>query len=146
MQELDCRFASDDGSLKEDSNLAYWSRIITKACEEYNRPIPLHTDYLDWFRKAGFVDIKQIKVKSPSNPWPKDKTLKEVGKFQLLAHLEGCEGVSMGLLTRAFDWKPEEVSVLMAKIRPELKDRSIHSYQTKYALVFSPFSWNLADA
>ena len=83
------------------------------------------------FKQAGFVDIKQMTLKSPTNPWPKDKTLKEVGKFQLVAHLEGLEGISMGLLTRGCKWKADEVSVLMAKLRPELKDRSIHSYQTK---------------
>lgn len=133
LQELNCRFASDDGSLKEDSILSYWSTKITEAAENYNRPVPLHTDYLPWFEKAGFVDIKQVVIKSPTNPWPKDKKLKEVGKYQLLAHIEGLEGISMGLLTRSAEpkWKADEVSVLMAKLRPELKDRSIHSYQTK---------------
>lgn len=77
------------------------------------------------------MDIKQIFLKSPTNPWPKDRTLKEVGKFQLCAHLEGLEGISLGLLTRQMEWKAEEVKVLMAQIRPELKDRSIHSYQTR---------------
>ena len=77
------------------------------------------------------MDIKQIILKCPTNPWPKDKTLKEVGRFQLLAHIEGLEGVSMGLLTRGKEWKADEVRVLMAKLRPELRHRSIHSYQTK---------------
>ncbi|KAL9640216.1 MAG: hypothetical protein Q9164_000403 [Protoblastenia rupestris] len=135
LQELNCRFASDDGTLKEDSNLSYWSRIITEASAAYNRPIPLHTEYFDWFEKAGFVDIKQIILKSPTNPWPKDKTLKEVGKFQLVAHVEGLEGISLGLLTRGKGWKADEVSVLMAKMRPELKDRSVHSYQTNIVVV-----------
>lgn len=77
------------------------------------------------------MDIRQVVFKSPTNPWPKNKLLKEAGKFQLLAHLEGLEGISLGLLTRGLDWKAEEVKVLMAKARPELKDRRIHSYQTK---------------
>jgi len=131
LQELNPRFDSDDGSVKEDSSLRYWSNLITKACSDYNRPAPLHTEYFAWFKKAGFVDVKQVVLKSPTNPWPKDKTLKEVGKYQLLAHLQGLEGITMGLMTRAAKWKAEEVQVLMAKLRPELIDRSIHSYQTK---------------
>ena len=131
MQELDCRFMSDDGSLREDSNLAYWSRIICEASANYNRPIPHYDEHVKWFERAGFVDVKRIYLKSPTNPWPKDRTLKEVGKFQLLAHLQGLEGISLGLLTRQFKWKAEEVKVLMAKLSPELKDRSIHSYQMK---------------
>ena len=131
MQELDPRFRSDDGSLQEDSNLSYWSRIICEASAKYNRPVPYYDEYLKWFEKAGFVDVKRMYLKSPTNPWPKDRTLKEVGRFQLVAHLVGLEGISIGLLTRQFKWKAEEVKILMAKIRPELKDRSIHSYQTK---------------
>ncbi|KAL8841633.1 MAG: hypothetical protein Q9170_000847 [Blastenia crenularia] len=131
LQELDCRFASDDGTLLPTSNLAYWSNVICGAAENYNRPVPRYTDYVSWFEKAGFADIQQVVFKSPTNPWPKNKILKEAGKFQLLAHIEGLEGISLGLLTRGLDWKAEEVKVLMAKVRPELKDRGIHSYQTK---------------
>lgn len=138
LQELDCRFSSDDGTLTDDSNLVYWSKIITQAAVNYNRPIPHYTDYVAWFEKAGFVDIHQTVFKSPTNPWPKSKLLKEVGKFQLLAHIEGLEGISLGLLTRGLNWKPEEVKVLMAKMRPELKSRAIHSYQTKYCNSFAP--------
>lgn len=130
MQELDPRFRSDDGTIDEDSNLAQWNKYICEAAVAYNRPLPKYDDFYAWFEKAGFVDIQQYHLKSPSNPWPKDKLLKEVGKFQLLAHLEGLEGVSMGLLCRGLDWKADEVKVFMAKIRPEVRNRAIHSYQT----------------
>ncbi len=130
MQELDPRFRSDDGSLLPDSYLSYWSEKICEAAELYNRPVPLYTEYRRWLEQAGFVDVKQIVFKSPTNSWPKSKQLKGVSAFQLLAHLDGLEGISMGLMTRGLQWKPEEVKVLLAKIRPELLDRSIHSYQT----------------
>ncbi|KAG8531007.1 uncharacterized protein KY384_004364 [Bacidia gigantensis] len=135
LQELDCRFSSDDGSLREDSAISYWSDAITEASANYNRPIPRYGEYYDWFVQAGFVDIKQVILKSPTNPWPKDPKLKEIGRYQLLAHVEGIEGVSMGLLTRGSQWKAEEVSVLVAKMKPELKDRAVHSYQTNVVLV-----------
>jgi hypothetical protein len=111
--------------------LRYWTKVICEAADEYNRPIPHHDEFRAWFGKAGFEDVVQFVFKSPSNPWPKHKTLKESAKFQLIAHLEGLEGLSLGLMTRALEWKPEEVKILMAKIRPELKDRSIHSYQAQ---------------
>ncbi|KAL8990840.1 MAG: hypothetical protein Q9177_000606 [Variospora cf. flavescens] len=135
LQELDCRFTSDDGTLLPSSSLSHWSSLITEAAAKYNRPVPRHADYLAWFEKAGFVDIQQVEFKAPTNPWPKNKVLKEAGKFQLLAHVEGLEGVSLGLLTRGLEWKAEEVKVLMAKVRPELKDRKIHSYQTTVFIV-----------
>lgn len=109
--------------------LAYFSEKICEASKNYNRPIPLYTEYEKWFEEAGFVDIKQIVLKSPTNSWPKDQMLKEASKFQLLSHLEGLEGASLALMTRGLKWKADEVSVLMAKLRPELKNRAIHSYQ-----------------
>ena len=129
MQELDPRFTSDDGSLKDSSNLAYFSNLICEASASYNRPVPCYHEYFAWFEKAGFVDVKQVLLKSPTNSWPKDKKLKEVGRYQMLGHIEGLESVSLGLLYRVYDWRPEEVQILMAKLRPEIKDRSIHSYQ-----------------
>lgn len=77
------------------------------------------------------MDIKQVILKSPTNSWPKSKVLKEVSKYQLLCHIEGFEGISLALMTRGLHWRAEEVKVLMARLRPELKNRSIHSYQTK---------------
>ncbi|KAL8745226.1 MAG: hypothetical protein Q9190_002608 [Brigantiaea leucoxantha] len=120
LQELDCRFKSDDATLSSDSNLSYWSEVITEAAANYNRPIPRYTEYYGWFEKAGFVDIQQYIFKSPTNPWPKLRSLKEAGQFQLTAHIQGLEGISLGLLTRGLGWKAEEVSVLMAKMRPEV--------------------------
>lgn len=131
LQELDPRFTSDDGSLKDDSALTYWSGLICEAAEKYNRPIPRVADYKKWFENAGFVGINQTTFKSATNPWPKSKLLKEAGKFQLLAHVEGLEGVSIGLMTRGLGWKADEVKVLMARLRPELRSRAIHSYQNK---------------
>ena len=131
LQDLNPRFYSDDGTLQVDSSLCYWSKIICEASAKYHRPVPYHNEFYAWFKEAGFEDVTQYVFKSPSNPWPKDRTLKESGKFQLLAHLEGLEGISLGLLTRALEWKPEEVNILMAKIRPELKDKTIHSYQVQ---------------
>lgn len=151
MQELDPRFKSDDGSLGENANLVYYSKLICEASASYNRPIPYHHEYFAWFEKAGFVDVKQVFLKSPTNSWPKDTKLKEVGRYQMLAHIEGLEGVSLGLLCRVYDWTLEEVKILMAKLRPELKEKAIHSYQTTAVIVgrkpaTSQASENSADA
>jgi hypothetical protein len=116
--------------VREESVLVYWSKKICEASKNYNRPIPFYTEYKKWFEEAGFVDIKQVILKAPTNPWPKNPLLKEASKFQLLGLLQGLEGISVGLMTRGLQWKAEEVSVLMAKLRPELKNREIHSYHT----------------
>ena len=147
MQELNPRFNSDDNTIPPGSALAYWSEVICEASAAYNRPVPYHNELKPWLEEAGFVDVKEVIFKSPTNPWPKSKHLKEVSQFQLLAHLNGLEGISMRLMTHALHWKPDEVSVLLAKIRPELRNRNIHSYQT-IVLVYGrkPFGRETPDS
>ncbi len=50
-------------------------------------------------------------------------------QFQALQYQEGLKGLTIGLFTRSLQWQLEEVEVFLAKMRGELKDRSIHSYQ-----------------
>jgi hypothetical protein len=37
-------------------------------------------------------------------------------------------GLSSAIYTRILGWSPEELDVLLAKVRCELKDTSIHAY------------------
>ncbi|MCJ1300074.1 hypothetical protein MMC08_002868 [Hypocenomyce scalaris] len=129
IQEIDPRIASDDGSLQPHHVSHIWSNLMCEAAENYGRYVPRGTEYKYWLEEAGFVDITEKNFKRPMNAWPKDKKLKEVGKFQLLNYTEGLEGLSLGLFTRGLQWQPAEVQVLVAKVRAELKDKSIHSYQ-----------------
>ena len=40
---------------------------------------------------------------------------------------EGLEGFSLVLFTRILGWSPEEVQVMLSKVRKDLEDRSIHA-------------------
>lgn len=129
IQELDPRLASDDDTLHPDNISSIWSNLICEASENYGRPIPRVTEYKYWLEEAGFAEIRETIHKRPTSTWPKNKLLKEVGKFQLLNYTEGLEGLSVGLFTRVLQWQPVEVQVLVAKVKAELKNKSIHSYQ-----------------
>ena len=102
---------------------------MCEACDGWGKPVPEHNQYKKWFEEVGFVDVQELFFKIPINAWPKNKQLKEIGKFQLLNYYEHCEGLSIALFTRILKWQPAEVQVLMAKLRAELKDRNIHSYE-----------------
>ena len=70
-----------------------------------------------------------------------------MGKYQLINYHEGYEGIGIGLFTRVLGWNPAEVQVLIAKLRGELKDRTIHAYQVLYAShLFFPHHWLLAKS
>ena len=106
--------------------------LIIEASDKYEKPVPHHSDYRKWIEEAGFVDVKEYNFKIPINSWPKNKQLKEVGKYQLLNYTEGYEGIGIGLFTRTLGWQPTEFQVLLARMRNELKDRTIHAWQSLY--------------
>jgi hypothetical protein len=50
-------------------------------------------------------------------------------KFTCLTYLEGVEGFTLAAFTRALNWSVEEVQILLAQIRKEWTNRSMHGYQ-----------------
>lgn len=104
-------------------------KMCLESLEDHGQAIPVHTQYKAWLEEEGFVDVKEYPFKIPVNTWPKDKRLKEIGKYQLINYTEGCEAICIGLFTRVLQWQPAEIQVLLARLRAELKDRSIHVYQ-----------------
>lgn len=78
--------------------------------------------------KVGFVDVTVREFKLPIGPWPKQKRLRDAGLLQLSAMLEGIEGLSLRLLKFYDGWTIEELKVLLAKVRTELKDPGCHAF------------------
>ena len=129
IQELDPPLQSDDGSSEKSPMHNLYIKLLCQSSTDYGKPVPRHDQYKAWLEEAGFVDVKEYCFKIPVNTWPKNKQLKEVGKYQLINYTEGCEGLCIGLFTRVLHWQPSEVQVLLARLRSELKDRTIHAYQ-----------------
>ncbi|MCJ1313077.1 hypothetical protein MMC25_006754 [Agyrium rufum] len=129
IQELDPRLDSDDGSHRQSPIHVWCTDLLRSSSKEAGKPVPTYDQYKGWFEEAGFVDVRVTYFKIPTNSWPKKKELKEVGKYQLINYTEGYEAICIGLFTRVLHWQPAEVQVLLAKLRVELKDRNIHTYQ-----------------
>ncbi len=51
-----------------------------------------------------------------------------LGSWSYYNLLEGLQGASMMLFTKALGWSPEAVDVFLVDVRKELKDRNIHAY------------------
>jgi len=129
MQDLDPRLTSDDDSISKSPMHMMFCDLIVDASEQYGKPVPRYSQYKGWLEDAGFVDVREYLFKIPVNTWPKNKQLKEVGKYQLLNYTEGYEAIGIGLFTRSLKWQPSEFQVLLARLRQEIKDRTIHAYQ-----------------
>lgn len=89
--------------------------------------------YKEWLTNAGFVDVTVVKEKWPTNSWPKDPKYKQVGMWTYENGVAALQALSLAIFTRPKDegglgWRMEEVELLLAQVRKDFKDRSIHAY------------------
>jgi hypothetical protein len=91
------------------------------------RSIP--SEKANLLRAAGFVDVQVHEFRCPIGPWAADKKMRDAGLLQLSAVLDGLEGLSLRLL-KFYDegWTKDELDVLLAKVRTELKSKDCHAY------------------
>lgn len=132
MQDLAIPLKSDDDTWPADSSLRQLIDLILQAGAMIKRPTDVVQKYKSLMIDAGFTNVTEVIYKWPTNTWPKDKKFKELGMWCLADFDEGLEGMVMALFTRVLGWSAEEVKILVAKARTDLKNRSIHAYWPMY--------------
>lgn len=127
--EMECGTFSDDGSVAPDSPSNVWWKLLEEAFDKIGKPIPKIDEFPKMLEAAGFEDIHFQMMKRPTNDWPKDPRMKEIGKYSCLNFLEGLEGFTMAPFTRILGWRKEEAQVLIAQVKQETVSRRIHGWQ-----------------
>ncbi|KAL9601729.1 MAG: hypothetical protein Q9219_002340 [cf. Caloplaca sp. 3 TL-2023] len=124
--DLDLTWTSPDGSLREEHAGKKFNNVFIKTCRDAGiEPCP--GLYLEqWMKDAGFQNVHAEKFTLPVGTWPKDKNLKEVGAWNFLQIMEGLEGFTLALFTREAGYSVEEVKLICANIRKEIKDPKMH--------------------
>ena len=130
--EIGCQGLSDHVKLPEDHVFNTWAQSFYIAGEKMGRPftICLEGEMKRHMEAAGFTDIAETKLKLPVNNWPRDPRLKQAGLLFQLALERDMEGSSLFILTQILGWSREEVLVLVANMRQEIRKRSIYPYIT----------------
>ncbi|KAH7183588.1 S-adenosyl-L-methionine-dependent methyltransferase [Fusarium flagelliforme] len=128
IQEIDVMARSDDGTLKPDSAITKWCKLLDEASVKLQQPYKSLHLFKDILSEAGFTEIVDMRFKWPINHWPKDKKYKELGVWHHENAASALESVTMAPITRAFEWTVDEVQVLLASVRKELNDPKIHGY------------------
>ncbi len=128
-QEFDYRCCSDDNTIPANSRLQVWEDEWTKAVQKtgmhgYCRPEVLEQQ----MRDAGFINVTRRNFKLPIGPWPKDERLREAGYLGLANLVYGMYGLSVKLFTGLLDYSIEELEVLLAEARNDVKRRRVHRY------------------
>lgn len=142
-QDYDLPFYSEDGSYSKESDTAKFMQLLVESARKAGKEPNPGPKLEEWVKAAGFQNVVKQKFKLPIGPWPKDQrqvlqhnlgnvgallttSQKDVGLFNLSQAIDGLEAFSMRLFTSVLKWEPEEVQVLCAKVRTELKNKSIH--------------------
>jgi hypothetical protein len=84
---------------------------------------------------AGFTNIKIVQKHVPVGTWPKDKSLKTIGRIfreQFLA--SALEAYSLKLLCEVGNWSLNEYEVLCAHVRREVAANKMHIYTYWYVI------------
>lgn len=129
-------YTSTNGTFTKDSLIGEWSSKIREGLRKFGVEPDPGPHLETWVKEAGFVNVTSQTNAFPMGTWPKDRTLKEIGAFNLISFLDNLEGISLRLYEHAWGWSPEEIKILCAKLRPELKDpkkRMQHNYYVVYA-------------
>ncbi|KAH8769255.1 S-adenosyl-L-methionine-dependent methyltransferase [Hyaloscypha finlandica] len=119
---------SEDGSLA-GTNLEKWGPLAIECGEKFGKSFTVAEDSRAFMEKAGFVNVEHKTFKWPIGPWPRDRKMKEIGAYNRVGWDEGINGWAMFLFTKYLGWQPEEIQVLCAQIRRDLRNKEIHAYQ-----------------
>ncbi|KAL8690263.1 MAG: hypothetical protein Q9224_004447 [Gallowayella concinna] len=126
-QDYDLVYYSEDGTLTDDLPIQKWITTLLAAARDFGRdpcPGPKLAGYM---RDAGFKDVQERKYKIPIGPWAKDKHLKTIGAWNLVQIEDGLEAFTLRLFTQVLGWKSDEVQVLLANVRKDLRNPKIHA-------------------
>ncbi|KZL74106.1 methyltransferase domain-containing protein [Colletotrichum tofieldiae] len=135
-QDFDFGFFSDDGTVTEEHHAHKWSKLLFEGCEKFGRDPCPGPKIEGWVKSAGFVDVVSEVYKVPFGPWPKDPHYRDIGMTNLIQMLNGLEGFSLRVFCGIHGWTREEVLVLLAHVRQELKAGTYHSYD-KFHVVYA---------
>ncbi|KAF1965155.1 methyltransferase [Bimuria novae-zelandiae CBS 107.79] len=129
LQEMDYMGVIQSTSRNPGTAFIQWCTEQGKAAAKVGinlRMIP--NVMVEQLRRAGFVDVTVHEFRCPIGPWAAEKKMRDAGILQLSAVLDGLEGLTLKLSRFYEGWTRQELDVLLAKVRTELKSKECHAY------------------
>jgi len=133
--EYSADWVTDDDSIPPGHIFHTASQKYIEAGDKMGKTFRILDLQKAYIEEAGLINVVEKRYKMPVGTWPKDKRLKEVGRWHLIEVHQGIEGWTLALFTRVLGWSYEEVQVFLAQIRDGFKDKGIHPY-TRVSVVY----------
>lgn len=151
MASMSVNYFSDDDTHKNAKWLEQSVKYMHESATVFGKDLASVPTWKERFEQAGFINVRQEVLKVgcdpdfyasrtrmltvrqlPQSPWPKDPKLKELGKYHQINMLEAMPIYCYALFTRVLGWKREEIEVMLAGVRRDLRDLSNHIYTEVY--------------
>ena len=126
-QETVLHFQAIDDTL-EGTALQRWNTLLLQGIREMGRDALSAARYKDWMADAGFLHIQEQMFAVPMNPWARGYNEKALGRMQMKNMLDGLDGITQSVFSRALGWSQQEIDAILADVRKDLQDRNIHAY------------------
>jgi hypothetical protein len=128
--EMDCKPASDDNSLPDNSQVTEFFRLVKEAATSatIGFDLDIASKLEGLIQDAGFANVVEEQLKLPLGPWPKNMELSQIGIYEREQFLQGLPSIGMSYLTRVHGWSVKEAEALFEKVAEEVMDDSIHCY------------------
>jgi hypothetical protein len=111
----------------EDALFIDWIATVMKTAATAGRPWTNVKYYAQWMREIGCIDVVERRFFLPAGTWPTDPRHKKLGGWHLLNYLAFVEGITPKSYA-AQGWSDEEIKVLIAKVKAELRDGTVKIY------------------
>jgi hypothetical protein len=126
MQDVHFKPHSPDGTV-EGTTWQKWNGLLMEATRKIVRYWRGPPHYAQWMWDAGFDNVVEKIVQLPINTWPRGQKNKLSGMRFLEDVSQGVGAITPAVLTR-HGMSTEEIEAMIAEVRSQMKDRSIHVY------------------
>lgn len=122
--EMTTSIRSDHYKILDDNAILRWTGLLKRGIQQMGSTLDVDFDKIaSLMRDVGFVDVTVKPFKVPIGTWPKNATLKQAGSVQLVAMLEGIEGLSLAIFTRCLEWSVEDTKAFIEQVKHEFARR-----------------------
>jgi len=111
----------------EEYPIATYFHHVMGAAERQGRPLVVAPTMKARMERVGFVECEAQTAVWPIGLWPKDKRLKEIGKWGLLGTLESLYPFGVHILTKE-GWSLERIKTMCDKVAKSLNKNNYYTY------------------
>jgi hypothetical protein len=81
-----------------------------------------------------YLSANGVYRQTPIGVWPKDRRLKEIGRYQRAQVLDAVEAYTLALFTRVLSRSLQETQTHLERVKGELVDPKLHLYTPQYII------------